>query len=477
MKGVVPMFEQRQLYIDGVWRDGSGDAFGTVIDPASEEPVASLAQASPIDVQAAIDAASRGGRQWGALSAATRSGVLAGAADRLLERIEDEATALTREQGKTLAESRAEFRRAVDTLRWHAEAIVERDAMPVADGRVRTMAEPIGIVAAFTPWNYPAVIAARKLAAALAAGCPVVLKGAEEAPGAAVAIVRALEDSGLPPGVVNLLFGDPSAISAQLLDAVPVRAFSFTGSTVVGKQLAARAANTLTRCVLELGGHSPVLVCADADLDAAVEAIAAYKFECAGQSCNAPSRIYVDQSVFAPFVDRFVARARALRVGDGLDSSTQMGPMAMERRLTAMQTLVDDVQRGGGEVLTGGARLDRRGYFWPPTVVTNVPATAALLREEPFGPLAPIVSFATFDEAIARANDNVYGLASYVFTQSRDLAARAARALDAGSVGVNALQGVPPDVGIAGVKDSGYGYEGGHRGIDAFVNVKVVRRA
>jgi succinate-semialdehyde dehydrogenase / glutarate-semialdehyde dehydrogenase len=464
------------LFIRGVWQEGSGGA-RRLINPANEEPIGRVAQASADDVNGAIQAARDALPEWRASRAVCRADVLTRAADHLAARLEKAAIALTREQGKTIAESRAEFRRVVETLRWHA-AVATQAIEPRHHGQSgMVMPDPIGVVGAFTPWNYPAVIAARKLSAALVAGCSVVLKGAEEAPGAAAAIVRALEAAGLPPGVVNLVFGDPPMISGQILDSPVVRAFSFTGSTAVGKQLAERAARTLKRCVLELGGHAAVLVCADADLDAAVQAIAAYKFECAGQSCNAPSRIFVERSVYASFVDRFAAMARSLRLGDGMEPSTDMGPMANPRRLAVMQRLTADALARGGRLETGGERLPRPGYFWAPTVFVDVPEDAALMSEEPFGPLVPISSFATLDEAVLRANANPYGLAAYVFTQSPATADAATDALTVGSVGINSLSGVPPDIGVAGVKDSGYGYEGGRLGIDAFLNLKVVRGA
>jgi succinate-semialdehyde dehydrogenase / glutarate-semialdehyde dehydrogenase len=465
----------RRLFIDGVWREGSRDAFGTIVNPATEEAIGRVAHASAGDVECAIAAARDAFPRWRDTRADGRAAVLNAAADYVAERIDSASVALTREQGKTVTESRAEFRRVVETLRWHAGA-VRAATEPRHDSRSAVvMPEPIGVVGAFTPWNYPAVIAARKLSAALAAGCSVVLKGAEEAPSAAVLIVEALEAAGLPAGVLNLVFGDPPTISAAVLDSPAVRAFSFTGSTAVGKQIAERAASGLKRCVLELGGHAPVLVYADADLDAAVKAIAAYKFECAGQSCNAPSRIYVEQPLYGPFVDRFAATAAALRIGDGMDPATDMGPMANPRRLSAMRRLTEDALLHGGRLITGGERLARPGYFWPPTVVFDVPDTAALMSEEPFGPIVPISPFSTPDEAIAKANANAYGLAAYVFTSSAETAAATSCALAAGSVGINSLAGVPPDVGIAGIKESGYGYEGGRLGIDAFLNLKVVR--
>lgn len=469
--------ETTKLYIDGVWCEGAAGRRLDVRDPATERVVAAVAIAEASDVDAAVAAARRATREWRGTNPDERAAILGAAASLIAKRADTISLALTTEQGKTLAESGAEVQRAVETFSWHADH-GPAACRPRHDRSRHTsvLPEPIGIVAAFTPWNYPAVIIARKLGAALMAGCPVVLKAAEETPTVGVMLVAALEDAGLPPGVVNLLFGDPPATSARLIGAADVRALSFTGSTAVGKQLAERAASSLTRCVLELGGHAPVLVLEDADLETAATVIAAYKFECAGQSCNAPSRIYVHESVYERFVDALVARAAALRVGDGRHPSTHMGPVANARRLAAMERLTADACVHGACVRTGGVRLDRGGgWFWSPTVLTDVGDGAALAHEEPFGPIVPVWSFHTLAEALRRANDTPYGLAGYIFTERADVALAAAAELETGSVGINALRGVPPDVGVAGVKDSGYGYEGGAAGMEAFMNMKVVR--
>lgn len=469
-----------RLYVDGAWCDGTGGRVDPVHDPATEAVIARVAYAAEVDVDRAVRAAHLAFPAWRAWGTERRCQVLRRTASLIAERAEPMAHALTAEQGKTLTESRAELARAAETFAWHADAAPAVCAPRlVGGGDTVVRPEPLGIVAAFAPWNYPAVIIARKLAAALAAGCTVVLKAAEETPTIAVmlvdALAQALADADAPRGVVNLLFGDPPAISNRLLMSPSVRVLSFTGSTAVGKQLAARAGATLTRCILELGGHAAAIVFDDANVDDAARAIAAYKFECAGQSCNAPSRIYVQQSVYDRFVDALVEAARAVRVGDGRDPSSDMGPMANPRRLTAMERLTADARSRGARVLTGGARLARRGWFWPPTVFVDVAADAALTIEEPFGPLAPVWPFDSAEEVLRRANANPYGLAAYVFTTDAERAAGAASALEVGSVGINVLRGVSPDTGVAGVKDSGYGYEGGVPGMEAFLSLKVVR--
>jgi succinate-semialdehyde dehydrogenase / glutarate-semialdehyde dehydrogenase len=471
---------QALLFVDGSWRGGIGGHTRDLINPATEAVIGRVACADPADLDEAIASARRSFGSWRGTAVKDRAAILLRAADALEQKVPELAAALTREQGKLIVESEAEWARTVETLRWNAkqaESLCSDRPAASADSRSYVAPEPIGIVAAFTPWNYPAVVSARKLAPALAAGCPVILKTAEEAPSSAIAIVEALSEAGLPRGVVSLVSGDPPTISRHLLASPYVRALTFTGSTVVGKELARLGSDTLKRCILELGGHSAVLVFADADLDAAAQAIAAYKFECAGQSCNAPSRIFVHASVHDRFAGRFCAIARNLRVGDGAEKGSEMGPMANPRRLSAMDRLIRDAIVKGARIVTGGRRLDRLGYFWAPTVLTQVPDDAVIMTEEPFGPIAPIVSFTTIDEAVARANANPYGLASYVFTGSPDVADVVARRLDAGSIGVNQLKGVPPDASVGGIKDSGYGYEGGVAGLEAFLNLKLVSRA
>lgn len=461
------------LHINGTWRAGCSGRSMAVLNPANALVTGAVAAAEDADVSAAVAAAGKALPAWAGASSEDRGHVIARAAQLLEGAREAAAISLTEENGKTLREARGELARAIETLRWHADAAVH----PEASRGPCVRPSPIGVVGAFTPWNYPAVIIARKVGAALAAGCSVVLKAAEETPAVAAHLVAAFERAGVPPGVLNLLFGDPAAIARQVLDADVVKAFSFTGSTVVGRALARRAARSLKRCVLELGGHAPVLVCADTDLARAIPAIAAYKFECAGQSCNAPSRVYVAAPLFDEFVDRFATAAQSLRVGDGMNPATDMGPMTHRRRVDAMQRLTADAVARGARVRAGSVNPRDDGFYWMPTVLTDVPLGASMLTEEPFGPLIAIDSFETLDEAIARANGTPYGLAGYVFTRSSHIADVVTRALAVGSVGINELKGVPPDVGVAGVNDSGYGYEGGRLGIEAFQNLKVVRGA
>ena len=465
------------LFINGDWCHSDKHHFCELINPATEQVIGRVAYASKTDLDRALAAAERSFPTWRDTPASSRVKILRQAATLLHERIDAAAPLLTCEQGKPLSESRQELARAAETLAWNAkeaEQILEYRSCSAQDCYKFVAPEPIGVVAAFTPWNYPAVVSARKVAPAIAAGCSIILKAAEEAPSSAVAIAMALADAGLPPGVLNLVFGDPPLISQHLLASPIIKKFSFTGSTAVGKQLAKLAATTLKRCTLELGGHAPVIIFEDADVDTAAKAIAAYKFKGSGQSCNAPSRIYVHEALYQPFLKQFIEIVQNIRIGNGMKEDTDMGPMANLRRIAAMERLVADAVAKGGRVVTGGKRLPQVGYFWPPTVLTEVVNDAAIMHEEPFGPIILIAPFTNFDEAIYKANRNPYGLAAYIFSNSPVIVEAAARALEVGSVGINQLSGVSPDTAVGGIKDSGYGYEGGHEGLKAFLNLKLI---
>jgi succinate-semialdehyde dehydrogenase/glutarate-semialdehyde dehydrogenase len=470
------MREPVELFIGGERRSGAGRA--PVIDPATEAPMGEVSLAGPADLDAAIEAAVAARESWGATPAGERGAILVKAAAVLKSRIPETARLLALELGKTLPESTGEVTRGVETLAWNGEEagrIGGRTIPGRGRGTVRRLQPaPIGIVAAFAAWNFPAVLATRKLGAALAAGCPVILKAAEEAPYTAAAIVRCLEEAGVPRGVVNLVFGDPPNVARHLLASPLVRALTFTGSTRVGKEPARLAADDLKRCTFELGGHAPVVVCRDADVDAAVKATMAFKFASAGQSCIAPSRFILHRSRYDEFTEKFANAARALRVGGGLDEGVQMGPLANARRLAAMERLTEDAKRRGAEVLAGSHRLNRPGWFWAPTVLGRVPEDALVMTEEPFGPIAPMTSFEDVEEAIERANRLAYGFAAYVFTASLSTAARFVERIEAGNVGVNQMTPALADAPVGGIKDSGYGYEGGREGIEAFLHFRLV---
>jgi succinate-semialdehyde dehydrogenase/glutarate-semialdehyde dehydrogenase len=471
------MGEPVPLFIGGRWRPGTA-GLREVVDPATETATGQVSLAGAADLDAALAAAAEARARWRATPAAERGAALVRAAQLLRARTEEVARLLTREQGKTLAESAGEIGRAVETLAWNGEEagrIGGRTLPGRAGGAQRALLpSPVGVVAAFTAWNFPAVLVTRKLGAALAAGCPVILKAAEEAPCTAAAIIQCLADAGIPDGVVALVFGDPPQVARHLLGSPVVRKITFTGSTRVGKELARLAADDLKRCTFELGGHAPVVLCADGDVDAAVKSTLAFKFTSAGQSCIAPSRFYVHRSCCEAFVDRFAAAARSLKVGNGLEEGVQMGPVANARRIAAMERFTRDAVARGAAVVTGGERLPRPGFFWAPTVLRDVPDDALVMTEEPFGPIAPIAAFDEFDEAIARANRLRYGFAAYVFTNSLAVAARFVDRIEAGNIGVNQMCPSLPDAPVGGLGDSGYGYEGGREGIEAFLHFKLV---
>ncbi|EIG61319.1 aldehyde dehydrogenase family protein [Bradyrhizobium sp. WSM1253] len=466
-----------KLFINGTWRSGGTGADLPVINPATEMEFGRVAVASASDLDDCLRSAQASLHFWANTPAEERGELLIRAARILKGKMDVAAAALSREQGKTLTEAKGEYARAVEMIEWNGAQAAKLSAPWPIDPERLLIPEAIGVVAAFTPWNYPAVLNARKLAASIVAGCPVILKAAEETPSAGVHMIEALQEAGIPPGVVSLVFGNPPMISEYLLGSSLVRALSFTGSTPVGRQLAKFAANNLQRCVLELGGHSPVVVFGDADLTKAISAISEYKFECAGQSCNAPSRILVEKSIYKEFLARLVQAAEKIRVGAPDDPNVDMGPMANSRRVEAMERLTKDAVDRGARVETGGKRIDRPGYYWSPTILSNVPPGSQVLREEPFGPILTVAPFSAIEEAIEEANATEYGLASYFFTESPEIQKRMIRSLSAGAISLNHLKGVSADAPNAGIKQSGYGYEGGVEGVRAFQILKLVNGA
>jgi succinate-semialdehyde dehydrogenase/glutarate-semialdehyde dehydrogenase len=464
-----------QLFIDGTWQSG---ALGTrdVVSPSTEEAVARVPVAGSVDLDEALTAAVRERDAWANTIVSRRAAILRKTAAILADKIPHTARQMVREQGKTLHEAIGELERAKETFLWSAEH-AEEFCRPIhTDDRRTLILQPVGVIAAFTPWNYPAVLTARKLAPAVAAGCTVILKAAEEAPAAAVAAIEALHEAGVPPGVIALVFGDPPMISGHLLRSRAVRMVTFTGSTRVGKELAALAAQNLQTCVLELGGHAPVLVFDDADIESAVRAICDYKFEYAGQSCNAPSRIFVQRFQYQDFIQQLKEVAGEIRVWSAEAPHVGMGPMISPQGPKRMQRLTEDAIAKGACLLLGGRPLQGKGYFWPPTILANVSSAATIMSEEPFGPILPVAPFDTVDEAIELANATSYGLASYIFTLSEKTQRDVVERLSFGSVSINMLKGVAPDVPNPGGGDSGYGHEGGKGGFRAFQNLKLVTR-
>src|SRR4249919_2450186 len=416
------MYAKLELYIDGQWLNGEGRAGEDVINPATEKPLAHLPHASTADLDEALAAAKKGFALWRATSAYDRAKIMRKAADLIRERHDAISKIMVQEQGKVYVEARAEVITSADIIDWYAEE-GRRSYGRIVPGRAKgtrqlVVTEPVGIVAAFTPWNFPVLTPARKIGGALAAGCALILKASEETPGACVEMVRCFADAGVPAGVLNLVFGVPSEVSEHLLAKDAVRKISFTGSIPVGKHLAALAAKGMKRTTMELGGHSPVVVFADADPEKAADTIAAFKYRNAGQVCISPTRFYVQEDVYPRFLKRFTEYAKGVKLGDGLDKATTMGPLANARRLDAMDSFVADAKDRGGKIAAGGTRRGNQGYFYEPTVITDVPDDSKIMTQEPFGPLAPIVTFKTFDEVVQRANSLEFGLAAYAFTTS-----------------------------------------------------------
>ncbi len=475
------MYANLELYIDGQWLNCDGRASEDVINPATEKPLARLPHASAADLDRALEAAKKGFAVWRAVSPYERAKVMRKAADLMRERHETIAKILVQEEGKAYPEARAEVRTSADIIEWYAEE-GRRAYGRIVPGSFKgirqiVVQEPVGIVAAFTPWNFPALTPARKIGGALAAGCSLILKASEETPGACVEMVRCFADAGLPPGVLNLVFGVPASISEHLVAKDDVRKISFTGSIPVGKHLAALAAKSMKRATMELGGHSPVVVFADADPEKSADTIAAYKYRNAGQVCISPTRFYVQEPVYDRFLARFTDYAKSLKLGDGLEKGVGMGPLANARRIDAMDSFVNDAKARGGKIATGGQRRGNQGYFYEPTVITDVPDDSKIMTQEPFGPLAPVVTFKTFDEVVERANSLPYGLAAYAFTGSAQTANMIGDALQSGMVGVNSINVSTPETPFGGVKESGYGSEGGLEGLQAYLNTKFISQA
>jgi succinate-semialdehyde dehydrogenase/glutarate-semialdehyde dehydrogenase len=472
------MYTELGLYIDGKWINGGNRKGEDVLNPATGKPLAQLPHASKAELDEALAAAKKGFAAWRVTSAYDRAKIMHKAADLIRERQDAISKILVQEQGKVYPEARAEVITSADIIDWYAEE-GRRSYGRIVPGRAKgtrqlVLTEPVGIVAAFTPWNFPVLTPARKIGGALAAGCAIILKASEETPGACIATVRCFADAGLPAGVLNLVFGVPSEVSEHLLAKDEVRKISFTGSIPVGKHLAALAAKGMKRTTMELGGHSPVMVFADADPEKAADTIAAFKYRNAGQVCISPTRFYVQESVYKKFLSRFTEYAKGIKLGDGLEKGITMGPMANARRIDTMEKFVADAKSRGGNVVTGGKRHGNQGYFYEPTVVTDVPDDSMIMTQEPFGPVAPIVTFKTFDEVVQRANSLPYGLAAYAFTSSNATAAAIGDAIESGMVGVNSVAVSTPETPFGGVKESGHGSEGGIEGLSAYLNTKFI---
>ncbi|USP47901.1 NAD-dependent succinate-semialdehyde dehydrogenase [Alcaligenes faecalis] len=472
------MYQHLALYINGQFLDGQGRQTQAVINPANGSTLGQLPLASQADLDAALNAAQAAFKSWRHSSPMDRSAILRKVAELSRERAQEIGRNLTLDQGKPLAEAVGEIMSCADHADWHAEECrrIYGRVIPARNPKVQQMVlrEPIGVCAAFTPWNFPYNQAIRKICAAIGAGCTIILKGPEDSPSAVMAIAQAFHDAGLPPGVLNIVWGVPQEVSDYLIRSPIVRKVSFTGSVPVGKQLAALAGAHMKRITMELGGHSPVLVLPDADVARAARQLARFKIRNAGQVCISPTRFYIHDDIYTAFVDRFTEELANVKVGDGLDPDTQMGPLAHERRLPMMQKFVDNARSLGGKVLLGGEQIKRDGFFFSPTVLTDLPDDALVMTEEPFGPIAPLTRYSDLDDAIARANSLPYGLSAYAFTQSLQDAHRLGTELESGMVNINHFGSSLPETPFGGVKDSGIGSEGGAETFDGYLVTKFV---
>ncbi|HEU4589499.1 MAG TPA: NAD-dependent succinate-semialdehyde dehydrogenase [Steroidobacteraceae bacterium] len=469
------------LFIDGEWLGTQGRRSQPVINPATEEVLGQLPHASVADLDRALAAAQCAWGEWRGLLPVQRGRILKKAAEIIRARAEEIARIATLEMGKSIHETRIEVQASAEIFEWYAEegrrAYGRVLPQRLPGQRMSIVKEPVGPVAAFAPWNFPAGNPARKIGAALGAGCTCILKPAEEAAGTALAVARALDEAGLPKGVLAIVYGVPHEISTHLIASPVIRKVSFTGSIPVGKQLVKLAADGMKRTTMELGGHAPVLVFDDIDVDKVLDACVAAKYRNAGQVCVSPTRFYVQESIYPRFAEGFAARAKALPVGDGIDEANRMGPVAHARRLPAVQGLIDEALTHGARLLAGGRRIQRRGYFFEPTVLADVPNAARVMNEEPFGPIAILNPFREFDAVMAEANRLPYGLAAFGFTNDARRVNLLGERLEAGMIGLNSFQISVPESPFGGMKESGHGSEEGIEGLEACLVTKFISQS
>ncbi|MBS7547883.1 NAD-dependent succinate-semialdehyde dehydrogenase [Dietzia massiliensis] len=473
------VYPDTRLFIDDQWIDSADGRTIDVLNPADGQVIGTVAHASVADLDSALAAADRGFRIWRDTTPAKRSTIMRAAAQLLRDRVETIAHHLTLEQGKPLRESEGEILAAADIIDWFADEglrVYGRLVPHRTDITIRQMVlkDPVGPVAAFTPWNFPVNQVVRKIAAGLAAGCSLIVKAPEETPASPAELIRAFADAGLPAGVLGLVYGDPAEISGYLIPHPVIRKVTFTGSTAVGKQLAALAGQHMKRSSMELGGHAPVIVCDDADLELVLRTMGPMTFRNAGQVCISPTRFLVQNGVRDEFARALVGHAESIRVGSGLEDGTTMGPLANDRRLAAMGEFHTDALDRGAQVLTGGHRIGEAGNYWAPTVFDEVPTDARLFNDEPFGPVAAIRGFDQLDEAIAEANRLPYGLAGYAFTGSLANADLLTRRVEVGMLWVNMPSMPSAELPFGGIKESGYGSEGGPEAMECYLNTRTV---
>ncbi|MFL6842007.1 MAG: NAD-dependent succinate-semialdehyde dehydrogenase [Sphingomicrobium sp.] len=467
-----------QLFIDGVWKSGEGRDSHDVINPVDAQPIAALPYATKADLEEALAASERAWPEWRAMDVEKRGAILRKAAALLRERADHIAATMTQEQGKPLLEARLETLASAQLFDWYAED-AKRDygrTLVRPAGQVsRVIRQPVGPVATFTPWNFPLYLLAKKVSAALATGCTVISRPPHETPGVGTEMFRALADAGIPAGVAQLVHGDSGLVSETLIASRAIRKVSFTGSTNVGKHLMRLCADSMTRVTMELGGHAPVLIFDDCDLEKTLDMVVPQKFRNAGQVCVSPTRFYVQESIYDAFLKGFAERTAKVKVGNGLEADTRMGPLANERRPEAVGALIADAEAKGARVLAGGSKGDG-GFFFQPTLLADVPNTANIMNEEPFGPVAVTKSFSTFDEVLGEANRLPFGHAAFAFTENGRRANLIGDLIESGMVGINTFAISVADAPFGGVKDSGFGSEGGLEGMDSYLVTKAIHQ-
>ncbi len=470
----------KKLYIDGKWVDADSGRTNRIINPATEEVVAEMAYGGRAETRRALEAAARAMPGWMKLTSWDRAKVLKKTAELMRERADAIARTLTSEQGKPLAEAKAEVLHSADTFEWFGEEGKRAygDVIPnsVPGKRHVTLKHPVGVVGAISPWNFPVTLQSRKIAPALAAGCTIVCKPASQTPLCLVQVFECMVDAGLPPGVANLVVGPAQEIGDEFLENPVCRKITFTGSTEVGKQLMRGCADQVKRVSLELGGHAPFIVFPDADPEVGAKIAVTGKFRNNGQVCIAPSRFYVHKDVEKKFTEAAVEFAKALRMGNGLDAGTEVGPMFEKKAMQNTIDLIEDAKRCGAKVLTGGKRSDRfaKGYFFEPTVLRDLPPQTKMLVEEPFAPVMPLLEFSKLDDVIKAANNTRYGLAAYVFTNDLSIAWKMAEGIEAGIIGINDPVPATPQCPFGGMKESGLGRELAHEGLEAYLETKYI---
>ena len=472
------MYEKFGQFIDGNWSPSSNGETYEVINPATEEVLGKASKASPKDVDRALKSSEKGLQVWKKTAPWQRSYIIRRIADKMREKQDILAKWMTLEVGKPLAEAKGEINGAADIFEWNAEETKRIYGQTVesrfADTRVHVYYQPVGVVAALSPWNFPLVLSSRKISTALAAGCSVIIKPDVITPGTVMELVDICRECGVPPGVVNLLSGDPPSIASQLIQSDIIKKISITGSSRVGKLILKQAADKVQRVTMELSGHSPFIVFDDADIKKATDMAIAAKFRNTGQVCISPNRFYIQENKKEEFVNLFIEKTKKLKIGNGMDPDVQLGPITTKKRLNEIEQLVETTKKEGAKVLLGGKRPSgfNKGYFYEPTIFDNVKDDFTIMKIEPFGPLVPMLSFKTFDEVVERANNHELGLASYICTNSMEKAHRASEMMETGTVAVNTPVVAIAEAPFGGIKQAGYGREGGSMSIKDYLNVK-----